>query len=564
MTNEWEKKNDIFVKLPEDMDLEILSYLEEDDLECFIYTNKFLYDRLYIGKMRKLKLLNWHNILHFMVYDDFRSQVLRRVKNPSKQLTIDLPWIHGRGIAQALAETIPFLVSQQSATFVPSMNFPKPSLSLLSYDLSFPSISSLQLMFLSISDVLFHRYFLTAVTRLMSLRLYRDEDQPSFLPRVLSYLQTHSISLRLKELYLSRYQNQQLLPFIAGLQKVTLELMGDFTSFHEDYFLDRNKPALKTIVLNSCKVFKDLSMLGSVPNLVLRNCPKICNIDALQKNESVMIDCCDLVVDYWCSFREVKEVEISRPRSLPSFHQMQYTLITSLTLTDIDFQVQFPRAFPNTLKKFVVRYVSYFFPEMIETHSLEHIILESCYYCCRTIIGLSKIKRIELIDLYVRYIDCSSLNYSILIDNCKNVRNFSFLSHIDTVCLKKCVDVDLKQLTGIRNLSIINCSVVANTEVLNNIHTLSFYPLDISDKNFYHRLKKVANLETPFQPLFFKYWSLERFACQNIIVTRVEETEWLEILLFWDNEVNKKQKYYTMEYLRRLKRVKFTLKKNMK
>lgn len=130
--------------------------------------------------------------------------------------------------------------------------------------------------------------------------------------------------------------------------------------------------------------------------------------------------------------------------------------------------------------------------------------------------------------------------------------------------LKKCVDVDLKQLTGIRNLSIINCSVVANTEVLNNIHTLSFYPLDISDKNFYHRLKKVANLETPFHPLFFKYWSLERFACQNIIVTRVEETEWLEILLFWDNEVNKKQKYYTMEYLRRLKKVKFTLKKNMK
>eukprot|EP01040_Poterioochromonas_malhamensis_P008870 gene8870-9607_t len=559
MENEVNEEKNVFVKLPEDMDLEILSYLEDVDQESFIYTNKFLYDRFYVGKMRELKLQKWQNILHFLVYDDFRSQVLRRVKHPHKQLSLVFPNTYLVLTSQGLSQAKAFVAAKRASSRIPFLNSLQPSLSLRSHELSFSS--SLKLHYLSISDVLYYQYFLTAVNRLTSLRLYRDEDQPSFLPRVLSSLQTHSTSLRLKELCLSGYQSQRLLPFIAGLEKVTLEFMDIFTSFHGDYFANTNKPGLKTIILNFCKVFYDLSMLGSVPSLTLIKCPKVQNIDALNKNESVMIDRCDMVVDYWRSFREVKDLTISCPRSLPSFNQMQYTMIASLTLTDICFRVQYPRAFPSILKKFVARRLNYFHPDIIESHSLEHVIIESCRHCSRAIVGLSEVKRIEFIDLFIEYVNCSTLNSFILIDNCRCINSFSFLSDIDTVCVRECTDVDLNQFNRIRNLSIIDCTLASTAGVLNNIHTLLLYPLDIYDKNFNYGLKKVVNLETPFHPLLFKYWSLERFTCEKLIVSQVEEKEWKEILAFWENEVNNKQKYSMMEYLRILKKVKFTLKK---
>ncbi len=564
------KGRDFLVKLPEEMDLEILSYLEEVDQESFIYMNKFLYDRLYVGKMRELNLWKWQNILHFLVYDDFRSQVLRRVKQPHKQLSIALAGIYRGYVTKGLAETTLFLASKQSVTFVPSLTFPQPSLSLRSNELSSPSISSLQVKSLSISDVLFYRYFLTTVKRLTSLELYRDTDQPSFLPRVLSYLQTHSTSLGLKELRLSGYRKLQQLLFVAGIEKVTLEFMEEFTSFDEEYFVNTNNPTtLKTIILYYCFAFCDLSKLHTVPNVMLKNCPKVQHIDALQKNESVMIDRCDMVVDYWRSFREVKDLTISCARSLPSFDRIEYTMITSLTLTDIWFPVQYPRTFPSTLKKFVARHVWYFHPNMIESHSLNHVIIDSCHDYTQDIVGCSHVKRIELINLLIRNIHLfGAVHHSVVIEKCGYIRDFSYLSNIDTLCLRKCKNVDIQRLSSIRNLSIIDCWIESKTGALNNIHTLSLYPMDldslITDKSFYHGLKKVVNLETPFHPLLFKYWSLERFSCQKLIVTKVEEKEWKEILVFWSREINRNQKYYMMEYLKRLKLVKFTLKKSMK
>eukprot|EP01040_Poterioochromonas_malhamensis_P013188 gene13188-14473_t len=556
------KEKDVFVKLPEDMDLEILSYLEEVDQESFIYTNKFLYDRFYVGKMRELTLQKWKNILHFLVYDDFRSQVLRRAKHPLKQLSLVLPNVYRALIVQGLAEGTKLLHTRNSASFVPPLVFPQSLFSLRSNDLSFPS--SLQLKSLSISDGLFYQYFLTAVNRLTSLRLYRDEDQPSFLPRVLSSLQTHSTALGLKELCLSGYRKLKQLPFLAGLKKVTLEFMEEFTSFDEGYFAITNKLALMTVVLNSCKVLQDVSMLGSVPYLMLINCPSIREINGLQKNHSVIVEGCDCVVDYWCSFKEVKELTISGPRNLAFFDRMQYTMITSLTLTDIASRMQYPRVFPSTLKKFVARRVSYFHPRMIESHSLDHVILESCRHCTRNLITISHVKQIEVIDLWISdFSYFSSSNYSITIDHCP-VSDYGYFANIENICLRNCKRVDFSRLSGIRNLSIFNCWTLSSTTGgLNYVHSLSFYPAisSVTDKSVYNAVRKVVNLETPFHPLLLKYWSLERFTCEKIIVSKVEEKEWKEILVFWSKEGNRTQKYYMVEYLRRLKKIKFTLKK---
>eukprot|EP01040_Poterioochromonas_malhamensis_P014325 gene14324-15846_t len=507
------REKDVFVKLPEDMDLEILSYLEEIDQESFIYTNKFLYDRFYVGKMRELKLQKWQNILHFLVYEDFRSQVLRRVKQPHKQLSLVLPNTYRALIVQGLAEGTKLLHNRNSASFVPPLGFPQSLFSLRSNDLSFPS--SLQLKSLSISDGLFYQYFLTSIKRLTSLRLYRDEDQPSFLPRALSSLQAHSAALGLKELCLSGYRRLRQLPFIAGLKKVKLEFMEEFTSFDEEYLAIRNKKALKTVVLNSCKVLQDVSMLGSVPYLMLINCPNVREINGLQKNHSVVVDGCDCVVDYWCSFREVKQLIISRPRNLAFFDRMQYTMITSLVLTDICFAVQYPRAFPSTLKKFVARRVSYFHPRMVESHSLEHVIIESCRHCTRSLTTLSHVKQIEVIDLWISdFSYFSSSNHSITIDDCP-VSDYGYFANVENICLRNCKRVDLSRLSGIRNLSIFNCWSLSSTTTggLNYVHSLSFYPAisSITDKSVYNGVRKVVNLEIPFHPLLLKYWSLERF-----------------------------------------------------
>lgn len=68
--------------------------------------------------------------------------------------------------------------------------------------------------------------------------------------------------------------------------------------------------------------------------------PQVQNIDGLQK---VMIDGFDLVVDDWRAFRNVSELETSRPKS-------GYLLSSD------------PSVFPSTLKKLESRFVSFHFP----------------------------------------------------------------------------------------------------------------------------------------------------------------------------------------------------------
>lgn len=302
----------MLASLPEELDLEIFSYLELLDQENFIYANKFFFNRFLKGKLRSIMMMNRFNVINYLIFEDFRRQVLKMVLYPSKQLSVDVSRLGKGNFDMTMAQVMKTLEANQMSSTSLTKIIPNPSLSLLTNDITLPSVGSLQLNTLKVTDHSFYQYFLSALKRLQSLHLTRDPGRtPSFLPRVLTYLTTNASLLRLRELRLHGYRKLLELPYIPGVEKITLRYMSELSVFDARYF-SPGINALTDLTIEDCENLIDVSMLGSVKNLTLTRCPNIIDISSLQRNQKVAITQCDGLRDYSNAFTHTRELSLQQ------------------------------------------------------------------------------------------------------------------------------------------------------------------------------------------------------------------------------------------------------------
>eukprot|EP01040_Poterioochromonas_malhamensis_P012524 gene12524-13707_t len=309
--------------LPEDLLIEISSYIEENHQILFASVNKALSKQL-LRKARTFLIDSENRLNEFFFSQSFHERIKRVIHHPYDQLNICvppdfLPTFEGKEVLQGLScnELLTCLELFISSQPLPFYNIRK--------------ISIIKEQIVQVDDT-----FATAMDRIIKA------------------------NLGLEEMSLTNMDFTDL-PALTGLKSLIVCETSLLTSngLHiSDY---KN---LQSLTLKNCSGIIDVGCLDGIPKLQLIECGGIRDITNLHHNHSIEIINCRMIDDYSKSFKFSKNISIDCSNSI-FFVNLNFHLLTHVGVNHLILS-----AFPDTIIEI---------PPTVKTLSFDSLLEDKVY-----------------------------------------------------------------------------------------------------------------------------------------------------------------------------------------
>ncbi len=448
--------------LPEDLLIEISSYIEENHQILFASVNKALSKQL-LRKARTFLIDSENRLNEFFFLQSFHERIKRVIHHPYDQLNICvppdfLPTFEGKEVLQGLScnELLTCLELFISSQPLPFYNIRK--------------ISIIKEQIVQVDDT-----FATAMDRIIKA------------------------NLGLEEMSLTNMDFTDL-PALTGLKSLLVcetSLLASNGLHISDY---KN---LQSLTLKNCSGIIDVACLDGIPKLQLIDCGGIRDITNLHHNHSIEIINCRMIDDYSKSFKFSKNISIDCSNSIflvnLNFHHLTHVerltikidrlihAVSAISFPSCDcfhtleiegFPVPFTLPENNPLKELIVRKCQKFQLQNISHIKNVHLELMNS----TSLEGLGPGNRtVELIK-FSNVVDFAPLKdcEKVSIRSCRGFTDARQLGGVKELIVKPFIVSDLPNLQGVNHL-ILSAFPDTIIEIPPTVKTLSFDSL-LEDK----------------------------------------------------------------------------------
>ncbi len=378
-------------QLPTVIQLEILNFLHHIDRLEYCRVNKLCFEEL-SAESRIITLRYRRGINEFIEDEGFRDSIIKKLKNPSKQLSLEL---YGKRI--------------------------------------FPSFA-INVKSLKTSTVLFQQFNLKEST------IHKLSLSPSFLSHMIqtSLINDLQSLTGLKDLSISSIRaGEQELPIIPQLER--LQVKACTLPPNISTLLTTEVMNLQCLKLVNCEGISDVSSLGSIYELHIITCQNITNITTLNNNQIIIIQS-STIEDYSQSFQYSRVIDLSfagfnawsKTRNLDmnrlqKVQRLRLDYLNASSMENLSISI-----LPPTLRSLTLLNIPSGCSLPLE-HSLKELILE---YCSK--FSLQNMSNIPF------------LSFS----NCHQIEDWSLLKDTYSIKVKNCSNFNSLQLNNVKLLTV--------------------------------------------------------------------------------------------------------------